>query len=380
MTTQNTYPLSHDAATGEPDILRSPTVVTYPRMTVEMGLWFLMLAATFVTRVASLGQTPLSNLEAQSALDSLAIIRGDAITVANPLHIYLQSIAIALLGASEFSVRLTSVLTGLALCLLPLLAREQMGRKRALVFSAIMVLSPAVWFMSRVADGQLLAWTIAITTLMALLRKNNKLTAVGTGLLLACGRDAVSPLIIMAVAILVMLISRETVTLERPRFSDVLVGLVVFVAASTLFLWRPSGLGDAFNGVAGWPVAMRTAGDFSLLRVVAGFAIYEPLILLSAICSISILVVRQSLSRIDAIWVAFIIGGLVLVLVDQSRTVSSLLPIIIGFAALATHIWVMTIESAFEHKADFMMSAVVIGVSILMLVYAYLALRTYADQ
>lgn len=379
MTTRSIFPQASDAAASDSRNAR-PVPLAHSRVTVEMGVWFMLLAVTLFMRLASLGQTPLSNLEAQGALDSLAIIRGDAITVSNPLFTHLQSIAISLLGASDFYVRIVAVLAGIWLCMLPIMAREQMGRNRALVFAVILVLSPAIWYMSRVADGQLLAWTIAITTLLYLLRRNSVATAIGAGLLLACGRDAVNPLIIIAVAMLVMLISRETNTLERPRFTDVLLGIGVFLAASTLFLWRPSGLGDAFNGIATWPAAMRTAGDFSLLRVVSGFAVYEPLLLLSALFSISVLVVHQKFSRIDAIWVACIIGGLALVLVDQSRTVASLLPIIVGFAALASHVWVMTIESALEQRSDFLMSAVVIGVSIIMFVYAYLGLSAYAEQ
>ncbi|MCX6011823.1 MAG: hypothetical protein NTV30_00105, partial [Chloroflexi bacterium] len=339
-------------------------------VTVEAGLWFLIGAGIVIMRLASLDIAPLTNLEARSALDSLAILRGDAImvptipllgTVVDPLYSGLLSIVMSIFGTSVFFVRLISAVAGTWLCLLPILARAQMGRPRSLVFSFLLTLSPTLWFASRQANGHLLAWALAGTALLAFLQYKHHATAAVIGLLLACGQDAISPLLILVGSGLVVLMNREVRIKYAIKVTDLMIAIGTFVLASTLFLWRPSGLGDAFNGVATWPATLITPGTLGLARVVAGLMVYEPLLLFSTVISIAILVIQSKFNRIDAIWVVWIVAGLLLLIINQSRETVDMLPLMVGCAALATHVWIEAIQSTIDHMASWLAGAVIMG-------------------
>jgi 4-amino-4-deoxy-L-arabinose transferase-like glycosyltransferase len=349
---------------------------------VEVGLWSLIGLLALFTRLWNLGAAPLTNAEAAHALSSLALTHGESISTHNPLFTAIQTLVFTLFGASDFSARLPVALTGMLLCLAPILLRHQIGRQRALLFGGLLALSPTLLFASRLSAGALLSWALAFTAWCFWQRGSHRAALVTAGILLACGIDALSPLIILlaSVGLEALIVKPGKLPISR---TDVLWAALAFVLACTAVFWRLAGLGDAFNGFAMWPLSFNAVSIVSFARLTIGSVIYEPLILLCAVCGIVILLVQQHLNTREAGWLVWIILSLLMLGLDNSRNAVGLVPFILGGAAYAS----ITLTKLFSPRSTddqftYPRSAegVVLGLSLVMLFYAYMSLSMYGTQ
>jgi hypothetical protein len=357
-----------------------------PTLTYEAALWLGLGALALLLRAWHLDAAPLTNAEASNALNTLALTRGESVAVANPLFGALQSIVFGICGANDFSARLIAALTGTLLCLLPLAARHELGRGRALGFGALLAISPSLWFAARQSDGTMLAWVLAFWMWAAWRRGAARPAYVLAGLLLACGQDAVAPALVAAMVILAGTLSRRRASGTNraritpvPRLIDLGLIALVFVLASTLFLWRPAGLGDAFNGIAAWWRALSTQGPFTLWRAIAGITVYEVLILLGAVIGIIALAVNGRLAQQDLEWLVWTGAGLLLLIVTQTRQVSQLVPVVVGCAALAA-VTADELVRSLAWDGTWRADGTIAGLACVMVAYAYLSLSQYAGQ
>ncbi len=154
-----------------------------------------------------------------------------------------------------------------------------------------------------------------------------------------------------------------------------------FVACSTAFGLRLSGLGDAFEGYAQWLHEMTTPGPLTALRGLAGFAIYEPLTWLGAAAGVWVLAstrrTRSSSERL-APWLAWIMFGLALFILIQSREVNGLVPVVFGCASLAAVAGQALMRGLVEKGGGTVWA--IAGLSLVMLVYGHLGFSMYAAQ
>ena len=349
---------------------------------VEIGLWSLIGLLALFARLWNLGIAPLTNAEATHALSSLALVHGESISTQNPLFTAIQTLVFTLFGASDFSARLPLALTGALLCLMPILLRQQIGRQRAIFFGALLALSPTLLFASRQSEGALLGWALAFIAWCFWQRGSHRAACVTAGVLLACGIDALSPLIVLLASL-----GLETFIVKLGKLpisrTDVLWAALAFVLASTAVFWRFSGLGDAFNGFAMWPLSFSANSIVSFARLAIGSLVYEPIILLCAVCGIVLLLVQQHLNTREATWLVWIVLSLLVMGLDNSRDAVALVPLILGSAAYAS----ITLTELFasrstEDQFTYPRSAegVVLGLSLVMLFYAYMSLSMYGTQ
>jgi len=395
--------------------LRSATV------TRETLLWLSIGAMALLARAWALGSAPLNDTEAALALQALALSGNNstltttlaAAPAANPLFTAWQSLCMSIFGATEATARWLPALAGVVLCLLPASLRHEMGPARALAFGGLLALSPTLWFIARQSDGAQLAWTLAFgvwcvwgTSARAEIGSTER-AEVGwllAGLLLACGVDAVTP------ALTVMAVLAASNQLNRLRITARagLIAAGACVIGATGFGLRMPGLGDMFNGYALW-FAELTGGQMfegsagmwplPLLRAIAGFVLYEPLVWIGAIVGAGVLALNWKTQRdlsaeassgdaSDKVhtvmrrigpWLAWAGTGLGLHILTQSRTVDGFLPVLVGCAALAS----AAIERALAELADrrqWVPIAAVAGISATMLVYGFMGMLLYAGQ
>ena len=308
------------------------------QLTYEHLLWVLIGVLAAGLRLWFLDTTPLNNAEAHQTLQSYTLATLGSATLSNPLFGTLQAWLFAISSANEFTARLISALAGTALCLLPILIRESLGRGRALALSALLALSPTVWFVSRQADGALLAWTLALALSLIWRAGRDTLSAraVLVGLLLACGADAISPLLVCAV-VLAVTSERDTTNTPRIQVGQIVIAIATFVLASTGLLMHPAGLGSVFGGLAEWFKRLTTADTLSFGRAFMGLLIYELPIIIGAIGAIAMLISTRRIQRDELRWLAWIGAGLVLLVLTQGRSAIDILPIVIGLAGFAAH-------------------------------------------
>ena len=128
------------------------------KATTEHFLFGLAVLLAAGIRFINLGSTPLSDGEATWALQALDLVRGShALIGPQPAYILLTAFGFSLLGISEFLARFWPALAGSALVLAPVLFRERIGRKAAVVLAFALALEPSLVAASRQADGRILA-------------------------------------------------------------------------------------------------------------------------------------------------------------------------------------------------------------------------------
>ena len=237
----------------------------------------------------------------------------------------------------------------------------------------LLALSPTLWFVSRAADGAILAWTLAAIAFFAWINDRRVLASALLGILAACGFDAPIPLVITVSAMLL----KTGVVVPSRRMS--LACALAFLAGATALLLRPSGLGDALNGVAVWLQRLREGEVFTAGRLLLGLATNEVVVTVGALFGLGALFAWRRLVATETTWLAFIVLGFVALFIDAGRTASALVPIIIGCAGLASYAYERLLANIVE-SARLPQEGVIAGMTFVLVLYAGLGLRQYAGQ
>ncbi len=376
---------------------------------VEMGLWMALGLGALMLRIWYLDAAPLNNVEATGALNALALSAGSGVPSLDPFFSNLQSIVMSLFGADAFSARLVAACAGAILCVSPLLLRPALGRTRSLSFALLMAFSPTLLFASRQAGGASLSWALGIVAWSLWLRGTRDARRgafIALGLLLACGQDAVPPLITLAALLIFEYFTRDPQSrnphapisstgpshvmetrIHRTSIQewDILLGVLAFAIASTAAFWRLSGVGDAVNGIALWTGFIPFQQPISVLRLVAGWLLYEPLLYLGAAAALVWLIVNHRLNRREVDWLIWGVIGLVVVALNPARDATGLVPVSISAAAIASVALQRMLQVPVTPPDEILAyprvaELVVFGLATVMLIYAFMGLDMYGAQ
>jgi hypothetical protein len=311
--------------TAESQLRRTDSCVSFPWLTVEIGLWGLVLLIALSLRLPRLDAAPLNADEARGALAAWRWTDGQGLPAGagySPALFAGQGLLFLLLSANELTARLLPALAGIALALAPALLRPQLGRVGALFAGALLALSPTAAAVSRTASGDGMAalgmlllgcgvWSFIderrLTKDETAAQARPWLAALGVALMLTSSPLAYSALIALAAALSLTAVldpsSRRRVlgawrafqnTPNLARYS-LLTFVGGFVLLSTALGWNLRGLGAAaglftqwLNGFVRWPDSL-SVGYPALVLV-----IYEPLILLTGGLGMALAVWRSS--------------------------------------------------------------------------------------
>ena len=130
----------------------------------ETALFLLALLIGLAVRLVGLGAHPLSDPEAAQALQALDASNGIRTTLgSNTAYVALTSaLFFAFGGASNALARLIPALAGSALILVPMLFREQIKPRPAVILSFALALEPGLTALSRQAGSPILALTFTM--------------------------------------------------------------------------------------------------------------------------------------------------------------------------------------------------------------------------
>lgn len=346
-------------------------------ITREHFLWALVVAAAAAMRIPAL-DFPLADAEASAALAALQTARGGSATLLNPLFGFLQSVILMLFGDSNTMTRVVSLVGGLALCLWPIALRGVLGRARALMMAALLCISPTMMFVGREALGGGLAWLIA-AAMVGMRDMRPVVRAILLGLLLACGVDAVAPLLVVLLMFGMTRRLGELRVLADKRALGALAA--AFAAGATGFLLRPAGLADAFEGWTAW---LRTGGEVN--RLVLGVAFGEMLaIVFALVAGVRALMRRVSENhaplvdtgtfRFGAAWIS---AGLVALLLLPGRSAATATAVVIGAAVLASEPLTLMLKGLLR-RSNWVTWATA-GLVFVLLQFVGIGLRNYAMQ
>jgi hypothetical protein len=156
--------------------------------TLEHAFYALALALAVGLRFLHLGALPLSDFEADWALQALRITQGLKPAIGpNPAYVHLTAVLFYIFGATNFLARFWPALVGSALVLLPWFLRNRFGRIPALVLAFGLAIDPGLVAMSHLAGGPMLAIPFLILTGLMWINGRRALAGVFAGLALLSG-------------------------------------------------------------------------------------------------------------------------------------------------------------------------------------------------
>jgi hypothetical protein len=133
------------------------------QLTTEQGMYIIATLLALTLRLLNLGAIPLSEFEADWALQARGLVEGQPVNIGSqPLIVMLMSAVFTLFGTSEFAVRLFPALFGTALVWLPYFFRLRLGRKAALVLAFGLALDPGLLSLSRLVKSCHSTWRARI--------------------------------------------------------------------------------------------------------------------------------------------------------------------------------------------------------------------------
>jgi hypothetical protein len=194
--------------------------MTNRRLTLEHILYALAFALALTLRFLHLGALPLSDFEADGALQALQVARGAHPVIGpNPAYALLTSILFFIFGAGNFLARFWPALVGSILVLTPFFFRDRLGRAPALILAFALALEPGLLALSRAAGSSIQA--ISFLVLAWAMGREGRYPLVGIfgGLALMSGQAVWMGLLILglSVAICQVFVSKRVKTDDQQQ-------------------------------------------------------------------------------------------------------------------------------------------------------------------
>jgi len=156
--------------------LDTPLVTAF-KLDVEKGLYILFMLAAIFTRFWRLGDRVMSHDESLHAYFSWGLYMGRGFQhtplMHGPFLFHINALIYSLLGADDFTARISAALFGVALILLPWTLRRWLGRAGALVTSFLFLISPMILYHARYIrnESYVTVWVmLALWAMFAYLR------------------------------------------------------------------------------------------------------------------------------------------------------------------------------------------------------------------
>ncbi len=244
-------------------------------LTVEHGLYLVILLVAFGLRFINLGVAPLQPLEAAQAWPAWLAATGTQVTgspaATSALFYGLQSVLFFVTGANEVLARLLPALVGTAVVLLPWWWRDWIGRGGALAVALLLAVDPWLVVLARTADAVGVTIFLGLLVLTALWRWQRadvaqnrgrslgweRVLAVGLGLLLVSGPQAWSWLPVLLAFGWIFVFRRGFVRPQRASF--IWFGVALVLGASGL-LARLDAVAAVGTSLTAW--LAQWSGDF----------------------------------------------------------------------------------------------------------------------
>ncbi len=233
---------------------------------IELWLYIAILLLALFIRFFQLGDLPLNEAEASSALQAFQISRGATVPLnAQAGYVLLTSVLFTFLRDSEFWARFLPALVGGAMTLLPLLFRRQLGSLPVVLLAGFIAIDPGLVILSRTADGSILGIAFLLFCIGFLINNRPVLAGIFGGLSLVGGITIWFGLTALLIGVVLFMVARKrsgdtdeafTVSLwqnDRTWWGKLLIAVAVTVLLTfSLFFRYPSGLGGVFSGLAAY--------------------------------------------------------------------------------------------------------------------------------
>jgi hypothetical protein len=156
--------------------------------TFEHVLYALALAVAVGLRFLHLGALPLSDYEADWALQALRITQGLRPAIGpNPAYVHLTALLFYIFGATTFLARFWPALAGSAMILATWSLRDRIGRLAALILAFGLAIDPGLVAMSHLAGGPMLALAFLVLAVLTWMNGRRSAASLLGGMALLSG-------------------------------------------------------------------------------------------------------------------------------------------------------------------------------------------------
>jgi hypothetical protein len=355
----------------------------------ETALYLLALSLGLALRLLGLGTPPLTDAEAQWALQALGIVqRAHPVLGSQPAYVMLTSVLFFVYGGgTNFLARLIPSLAGSALILAPRLFRERLKPRPALLLSFCIALEPGLVALSRQAGSSILAITALLFAWGLWQRRHTAWAGICAGLAALSGAPVWEGLLVFGLTWAIRQAwergPRPTPTAEGASPEPPLVpeapaqkgdwltalwfSLGTLVVVGSLFLLMPGGLSAWLSGMpeylTGWIHPSGVSSGLMLFSLLA----YQPLgLILALVAAIrgwiqgSLRVMRLSMWMVVALLAAVFY---------PAHQIGDLGWMLIPLWALAAMELARSLHVRSEERRDVL---AVIGITLLILVFTWL--------
>ena len=273
----------------------------------ESVLYVIAFILAVALRFIQLGALPLSDTEAEWALQAFHVAQGARpILGSQPIYILPTSLLFFLFGDSNFLARFVPALTGSALILVPYLYRERLKPIPGLLLAFFLALDPGLVSLSRQAGSLMPALTFVLLAMAFWWHERPRAAGIFAGLALLSGPSVWAGLLGLGLAwVLRRTMERSpatakedeqddkeeagqgAVSLRREDLKEALTfGGATILLGGTMFLLSPNGLSAWLDALpvylAGWARPSGVPGSRLLLPLVA----YQPLAVLLGLVAV----------------------------------------------------------------------------------------------
>jgi hypothetical protein len=251
-----------------------------PRIKHEGWLYWLAFCIALGLRFTQLGAAPLTDSEAQFALQAFQIAQGKAVLLApQPLYILFTSFIFLVTEAANFTARFLPALVGSTLVFVPGYFREKLRPAAALILAFLISFDPGLTALSRQSNGTIFAVTFLLFAWG--MWRNERFIHAGifAGLALLSGPSIWSGILILSLTYIFL---RESLTQRISPSKDDLRNTAIAVVAVLLFagaffFTKPNGLSAIFNSVTAYLSGWVSPSAFTPNHVLITLFAYEPL-------------------------------------------------------------------------------------------------------
>ena len=144
------------------------TVLSSIHLDIEKTLYLVFIVAAILTRFWALGDRGMSHDESLHVYYSWNLFKGGGFQhtplMHGPFLFHINALIYSLLGADDFTSRISVALFSVALVGLPYFMRRWLGRTGGLVTSFMLLISPSIWFHGRYIRDEafMLVWIVLI--------------------------------------------------------------------------------------------------------------------------------------------------------------------------------------------------------------------------
>ena len=338
-----------------------------PRLKYEGWLYWLAFLIALGFRTIQLGDTPLTDSEAQFALQALHIAQGKApLLGTQPAYILFTSVLFLVTESTNFIARFVPAIVGSAIVFTPYYFRESIKPRPALILAFLFAIDPGFVALSRQASGTILAVTFLLFT-WAMWKSGHAIpTGIFAGLTLLSGPSVWSGVLMLGLtSIFLQGMKNSSQPQQEYDWRSTLIAFIATVLlGGTLFFTTPNGLSALFNSIPAYLKGWVTSSAFTPGRTFLTFAAYEPLGIFLALFALIRGFRLQSVRYIKlSIWLA--VSLLVAVFYRQT---SELAWVIIPLLILAARELSRSFDIYLDERVEI---GVVAGAIMILLVYIW---------